>query len=156
MFVVSGPLVDPRQFAIPRPVCLCDGPNREEQEKYRTFTAENIAKITAMPSLLLERNEYNGIPREAQIAYFGYVYRFEILDESVMFNFNALDCVQQIPLTKLLDKLNLAHTEFVSELDKHHWSIKRADLIDVLTSFGLLDRIYDLRYPKSDETKNGK
>lgn len=122
--------------SIPRKNALDDYTDWDIREIFAKPKLAAIDKIKQLPSLFLTRNMYGnrtGIGHQAGI---GYVIDIKEFGDIIRVKHSVFKRIEQQSLNEMVEELDLKTAPERNELDVIHWSIKRADLLQILDSIG--------------------
>ncbi|WP_435645070.1 hypothetical protein [Butyricicoccus porcorum] len=133
LFVLGIEEFDKPYIKVPRDRALNQYMTKETMAAFDALTPEMIARIKTMPSLFMAENRQYGHPDDDQKVIYGFVSDIKIYDNDVKIYYCGYknDILQSI-INELQDELGIIGNRSYSELNRTHWSIKRADLIQEL------------------------
>lgn len=133
LFVLGIEEYDKPYFKVPRDRALNQYMTKETMAMFDSLTPEMIARIKTFPSLFLAENRQYGRPDDDQCVIYGFVSDVKIYDNDVKIYFCGYkNDIPQRVINDLLEELGLSGNGNFNELNRTHWSIKRADLIQEL------------------------
>lgn len=146
IFVIGIEEFDKPYFMVPRERALNQYMTDETKKRFDALTPEMIEEIKTLPSLFLAENRPYGRADDDQRVIYGFVSDVKIYDNDVKIYFCGYksDIVQQ-RVNELLDELGLYGNNSFNELNRTHWAIKRADLIQELYEAGLPVPVFNMQ-----------
>jgi hypothetical protein len=130
-------LAIPNQFVVPKNEVLTEGTSREIIAAFTGLKPEAIGKIKNFPALVAAKNSDYKKAGSSQTAVLGVVTNMKIQETGVKVCFYGSAIIPQQQVNKLADELGLEQTDYINELDRSHWAIKRIDLANVLKNIGI-------------------
>lgn len=133
LFVLGMEEFDKSYIKMPRDRSLNQYMSKETMAMFDKLTPEMIARIKTLPSLFLAENRQYGHPDDDQRVIYGFVSDVKIYENDVKIYFCGYkNDIPQSAINELMEELGLMGTKSFNELNRTHWAIKRADLIQEL------------------------
>lgn len=109
----------------------------ELTRKFSTLKASAIRELLTFPCIFARKNKNYGRADEKQFARLGFIRQIDNLRSGVRIYPELIEPpLSQQRLNELLQPLDLWGHEQINEFDDIHWSIKKADLFQVLLKAG--------------------
>ena len=109
----------------------------ETKAKFERLTDEDIEQIKTFPSIIASENHYYGRTDDDHQAFFGRITDIGFEDNGIRLYLQTIYQIPQQRLNGMQRELALSYSSSFNEFNRSHWSIKRVNLLDVLTAAGL-------------------
>ena len=139
LFVIGGDKFNGGSFTISKTRALTT--SIEPDVKKQFFNLRNdrvVERIMSLPSLFMNENIDFMRARPGQKVFFGRVTDLIIEPNDIRISFEADIQIFQQSITDISHRVGIIGNPGCSELNNTHWTIKRADLMKLLTEAGLL------------------
>lgn len=130
-------------FTLPKHVCLSQSISLEVRERFKWLNEKDSNDIKTFPTLLMSLNEGYASAGEYQVAHLGFVQHLSLGKKHLTVQFTKLTDIPQAVLNDMLQELKMEGAESLNELNRVHWTIKKADLIGVLVTAGLINQFFN-------------
>ena len=140
LFVIGGKNFDSGSFTISKAkVFLTEYIEPDIKKQFNKLRDDGVVtRILSLPSLFMNENTDYMKSRPGQKALFGRVTDLTIEPNDIRISFEAETQIFQQSITDISHNLGIIGNPGCSELNHTHWTIKRIDLIKVLTETGLM------------------
>jgi hypothetical protein len=116
---------------------LSIGYSDETQKRFGRLSADDITLIKSFPSIIASENHRYGNTDDDHQAFFGRITDVSFEDNGIRLYFHTIYQIPQQRLNEMIFELSIKHSSAFNELNNTYWSIKRADLLAVLSAAGL-------------------
>jgi hypothetical protein len=139
LFIIGGEKFDGGSFTVAKDRALVTAIEPDVKKRFFNLRDDSVVEwILSMPSLFMSENIDFMRSRPGQKAFFGRVTDLAIEPNGIRISFEAGIQIFQQSITDISHDLGIVGNPGCSELNNTHWTIKRTDLIKVLTEKGLL------------------
>jgi len=140
LFVIGGEKFDSGSFSVPKTmVFMAEYIEPEVKKRFMKLRDDKvIEQILSLPSLFMNENKDYLKSFPGQKALFGRVTDLTIKQNDIRISFEADMRIYQQSITDISYNLKIIGNPGCSELNNTHWTIKRIDLITILTETGLM------------------
>jgi hypothetical protein len=139
LFVIGGEKFNSGSFTVAKDRALVIGIEPDVKNQFFYLRDDSVVeRILSMPSLFMSENIDFMRSRPGQKTLLGRVTDLEIEVNAIRISFEADIQVFQQSITDISHSLGILGNPGCSELNNTHWTIKRVDLMKILTDTGLL------------------
>jgi hypothetical protein len=139
IFVVGDEEFDKGWFTVHKSKALTISIEPAVKKRFSNIRDNKVVEeILTLPSLFMSENADYMRSSPGQTALLGRVTKIKLLRNDVKFSFEGEVRLFQQSITDISEKLSMDCTPANSELNQTHWTIKQANLIQILNENGLL------------------
>lgn len=139
LFVVEGEAYENTSgtFTIDTRLALTESIDADLKAKYARLDEEARVAVRAFPAIFASKNHHYGYTDKDHNAAYGVITDIERDGHQIVISYFILCDVPQQILNEMANELDLRQAAEYNELNDPHWTIKRANLIELLKSRGI-------------------
>ncbi len=139
LFVIGDEKFESDSFTVAKDQALRACIEQDVKERFFNLRDDSVVdRVLTLPSLFMSENTDYMRSKPGQKALFGRVTELEIGVNTIKISYAVLAQLYQQSVTDISHSLGMLGNPGSSELNNTHWTIKRIDLVKVLTDTGLL------------------
>lgn len=137
LFVLENEEYSNGVFSIAKTKAIQNYTHEIDIEQFRFLDAAAISELKQMPCIFAKRNAFYNHTNNNHPAVIGRITDVINQGETIKFVFEGFQAIPQQLLNENITALGLARAALRNELDEEHWSIKREDLIQIISDLGI-------------------